>query len=86
MVDKLTNNKLKILGLYSSNYLAQYYTWEIGKLVKKNQVTLLPHLNVLEKDKILITRMCEEPGIFTNSKPYKYQDIGRYIPKKRYLR
>lgn len=56
MVDKTTNNKLKILSLYHSNYLAQYHTREMAKLLKKSHVTLLPHLNALEKEKILIAK------------------------------
>ena len=56
MVDKATDNKLKIIGLYHSNYLAQYHTREMAKLTKKSHVTLLPHLRALEKDKILIAK------------------------------
>ncbi len=53
MVDKTTDNKIRIIGLYRSNYLAQYHVREMAKLTKKSHVTLLPHLKALEKDKIL---------------------------------
>ena len=56
MVDKTTDKKLKIISLYKSDYLAQYYTREIAKLIKKSHVTLLPHLKALEKDKVLIAK------------------------------
>jgi len=56
MVDKTTDNKLRILSLYRSNYAAQYHVREIAKLTKKSHVTLLPHLQALEKDKILMPK------------------------------
>lgn len=56
MVDKATNNKLNIISLYRSNYAAQYHTREMARLTKKSHVTLLPHLNALEKDKVLIAK------------------------------
>ncbi|MEK6969170.1 MAG: nucleotidyltransferase domain-containing protein [Nanoarchaeota archaeon] len=57
MVDKMTDKKLKILSLFRSNYLAQYHTREMAKLIKKSHVTILPHLNALEKEKILIAKI-----------------------------
>ncbi|MEK7224353.1 MAG: nucleotidyltransferase domain-containing protein [Bacteroidota bacterium] len=54
MVDKTTDNKLRIFILFHSSYLAQYHTREMAKLTKKSHVTLLPHLNALVKDKVLI--------------------------------
>ena len=56
MVDKATDNKLRILSLYCSNYVAQYHTREMAKLTKKSHVTLLLHLGALEKDKVLIAK------------------------------
>ena len=56
MVDKTTNNKLKIISLFRSNYLAQYHVREMAKLTKKSHVTLLPHLKALENDKIIIPK------------------------------
>ncbi len=56
MVDKTTDNKLKIIGLYRTNYLAQYHTRQMAKLIQKSHVTLLPHLKALERDKILTAR------------------------------
>lgn len=65
MVDKATNNKLSIIGLYRSNYLAQYHTREMAKLLKKSHVTLLPHLNALEKEKILIAKMVGKNKVYS---------------------
>ena len=65
MVDKTTDNKLKIIGLYRSNYLAQYHTREIAKLIKKSHVTLLPYLKALEKDKILIAKNIGKNKVYT---------------------
>lgn len=53
MVEKITNIELEIISLFRKNYLEKYHTREIAKLLKKNHVTLLPHLKSLEKDKIL---------------------------------
>ena len=53
MVEKTTNNKLRIINLFRSDYLAQFHVREMAKLTKKSHVTLLPHLKALEKDKIL---------------------------------
>lgn len=57
MVDKTTDNKIGVIGLYRSNYLAQYHVREMGKLLKKSHVTLLPHLKALERDKILTAKI-----------------------------
>lgn len=65
MVDKTTNLKLKIISVYRSNYLAQHYTREIAKLIKKSHVTLLPHLNALEKDRILVAKTMGKNKVYT---------------------
>ena len=65
MVDKTTDNKLKILSLYRSNYLAQYHAREMARLTKKNHVTLLPHLAALEDDKILIAKTVGKNKVYT---------------------
>lgn len=65
MVDKTTNNKLKILSLYHSNYLAQYHTREMAKLTKKSHVTLLPHLKALEKEKILMAKTVGKNKVYS---------------------
>lgn len=57
MVDTITDNKLRIMGLYSSNYKASFHVREMAKLLHKNHATLLPHLRALEKDKILTAKM-----------------------------
>lgn len=56
MVDKTTDNKLRIIGLYISNYSAQCHVREMAKLTRKNHVTLLPHLKELEKDRIIVPK------------------------------
>jgi len=53
MVDNITNIKLNIISLYKSNYLSSYHIREMAKLLEKSHVTLLPHINALEKDRIL---------------------------------
>ena len=65
MVDKTTDNKLRIIGLYRSNYLAQYYTREMAKLTQKSHVTFLPHLRALEKDKVLISKKIGKNKVYT---------------------
>ncbi|MBI4159519.1 nucleotidyltransferase domain-containing protein [Candidatus Woesearchaeota archaeon] len=65
MVDKTTSNKLRIISLYRSNYLAQYHTREMAKLTKKSHVTLLPHLGALEKDKVLIAKTIGKNKVYT---------------------
>ena len=65
MVDKTTDNKLRILSLYRSNYLAKYHTREMAKLTKKSHVTLLPHLKALEKEKILLTKIIGKNKVYS---------------------
>ena len=65
MVDKTTDSKLRILSLYRANYLAHYHTREMAKLTKKSHVTLLPHLNALGKDKVLIAKMTGKNKVYT---------------------
>lgn len=65
MVDKTTNNKLKILSLYLSNYFGQYHTREMAQLLKKSHVTLLPHLNALGKEKILIAKIVGKNKVYS---------------------
>ncbi|MBI2151233.1 nucleotidyltransferase domain-containing protein [Candidatus Woesearchaeota archaeon] len=65
MVDKATDNKLKILNLYRSKYTGQYHTREMAKLINKSHVTLLPHLKALENDKILIAKIIGKNKSYT---------------------
>lgn len=65
MVDKTTDNKLLIVSLYKSDYLAQFHVREIAKLTKKSHVTLLPHLKFLEKDKILSSKIIGKNKIYS---------------------
>ncbi len=65
MVDKTTDNKLRIISLYRLNYLAQYYVREMAKLTKKSHVTLLPHLAALEKDNILAAKTVGKNKVYS---------------------
>ena len=65
MVNKITDNKSKIISLYRFNYLSQYHVREIAKLTKKSHVTLLPHLKALEKDKILISKKIGKNKVYS---------------------
>lgn len=65
MVDKTTDNKLRIVCLYRSNYSAKYHIREMARLIKKSHVTLLPHIKALEKDKILISKTVGKNKIYS---------------------
>lgn len=65
MVEKTTNNKLRIINLFRSDYLAQFHVREMAKLTKKSHVTLLPHLKALEKDKILISKTVGKNKVYS---------------------
>jgi len=65
MVDKTTYNKLGIIRLYLSNYLGQHHVREIARLTKKSHVTLLPHLNDLEKGKILSAKKMGKNKVYS---------------------
>ncbi|MDD9953962.1 MAG: nucleotidyltransferase domain-containing protein [Candidatus Woesearchaeota archaeon] len=57
MVGKTTDLKLRILDLYRKNYLARFHIREMALYMKKSHVTLLPHLDALEKDNILTVKI-----------------------------
>jgi len=65
MVEKMTNNKLKIINLFRSNYLASFHVREMAKLTKKSHVTLLPHLKALEEDKILAAKSIGKNKVYS---------------------
>ncbi len=65
MVEKTTNNKLRIISLFRSNYLAQFYIREIAKLTKKNHVTLLPHIKDLEEDKLIVPKTMGKNKVYS---------------------
>lgn len=65
MVEKATNNQLRILSLFRSNYTTQFHVREIAKLTNKSHVTLLPHLQALEKDKILVPKMVGKNKLYS---------------------
>ena len=54
MVENITNWKLRIIGLFRQDYLAGFHTRKMAKLLGTSHVTLLPHLNALEKEKVLV--------------------------------
>lgn len=65
MVDKTTDMKLRIISLYRSNYGAHHHTREMAALVQKSHVTLLPHLQSLQKDKILTAKMVGKNKVYS---------------------
>ncbi len=65
MVEKTTNNRLGIISLFRSDYLAQFHVREMAKLTKKSHVTLLPHLKESEKDKILTARTIGKNKVYS---------------------
>lgn len=65
MVEKINNIKLDIIGLYKNNYLNQFYIREMGKLIGKSHVSLLPHLKKFEKDKILLAKNIGRSRIYS---------------------
>ncbi len=64
MVDKTTDNKLKILNLYRNNYLSTHHLRGMAVLTKKSHVTLLPHLNALSKEKILLAKSIGKSKVY----------------------
>ena len=46
-------NKLNIISLFRQNYLSHFHVREMAKLIKKSHVTLLPHIQALENDRII---------------------------------
>lgn len=65
MVDKATNIQLKIINLYRQNYLVQYHVREMATIMKKSHVTLLPHLRILEKDKVLTVKTMGKNKVYS---------------------
>ncbi|MDI6737493.1 MAG: nucleotidyltransferase domain-containing protein [Nanoarchaeota archaeon] len=64
MVEKLTDLKLKILSLYRGNYLAAYHVREMARLLGASHAALLPHINSLEKEGVIVA------GKSGKSKPF----------------
>ncbi len=56
MVEKITNWKLKVISLYRGDYTASFYLREFAKLLNTSHATLTPHLESLEKDRILVSK------------------------------
>lgn len=65
MVVNITKWKMKIVGLYRKNYLATFHIREMAKLLKTSHVTLLPHLNGLEKDRIVEAKTVGKNKVFS---------------------
>ncbi|MCW4005475.1 MAG: nucleotidyltransferase domain-containing protein [Candidatus Bathyarchaeota archaeon] len=53
MVLKVTEKGLGVLSLYRTDYAVNLHVREMAKLLDISHVTLLPHLNKLESEKIL---------------------------------
>ena len=53
MVNKITEKKLSILGLFRGDYQASFHVRQMAALLRVSHPTLLPHLHDLEKDSIL---------------------------------
>lgn len=65
MVANITKWKLKIVSLYRTNYLATFHVREMAKLLKTSHVTLLPHINGLEKDTIVKAKKVGKNKVFS---------------------
>lgn len=65
MVEKTTSNKLRILSLFRSSYMAQFHVREIAKLTQKSHVTLLPHLQALEEDHVLTPKIVGKNKLYS---------------------
>ena len=89
MVKKTTNIKTEIIDLFRSDYLIQFHVRKIAKLIKKNHVTLLPHLKTLEKDKILIAKTIGKNKMyslnFENIITKNYLAISETVETTRFL-
>ncbi|MFQ5621567.1 MAG: nucleotidyltransferase domain-containing protein [Candidatus Nanoarchaeia archaeon] len=55
MVGIITNMKLEIIRQYTSNYAIKLHVRELAKNIEKSHVTLLPHLEGLKEDKVLLS-------------------------------
>ncbi len=62
MVVNLTN---EIIVLYSSNYRAKLHVREIAKLIGKNHSSIIPHLNRLESEKVMISEIVGRNKLFS---------------------
>ena len=65
MVENINNIKLEIISLYRNNYLNQFHIREMGKLVGKSHVSLLPHLKSFEEDKILLAKQVGKSKVYS---------------------
>ena len=65
MVNKPTFFQLAIINLFSSDYLSQFHIREMAKLLEKSHVTLLPHLKILEKNKVLIPKKIGKNKVYS---------------------
>ena len=53
MVDKITDLKLRIIGIYRSDYLASYHIREMARMIRVSHVTILPHIASLENERVI---------------------------------
>lgn len=64
MVEKITDLKLKIISLFRGNYLAAYHVREMARLLGASHAAILPHINSLEKEGVIVA------GKSGKSKPF----------------
>ena len=65
MVERINNIKLELISLFRGNYFNQYYIREMGKIIGKSHVSLLPHLKSFEKDKILTSKEVGKSRVYS---------------------
>ncbi len=65
MVESINNMKIDIISLYKSDYLSQFHIRQMGKLIGKSHVSLLPYLKELEKSRVLISKEVGKSKVFS---------------------
>ena len=65
MVSKINNINVKIMGLFSNNYLNQFYIRQMAKIIGKSHVSLLSHLKDLETIKVLISKNVGKSKVYS---------------------
>jgi predicted nucleotidyltransferase len=65
MVENINKIIIDIIGLYRYNYLTEFHVRQIAKLINKSHAGLLPHLNNLEKTKVLVSKEVGKSKVFS---------------------
>ena len=65
---KLSTLKVEILSIYLLDYSKSFYLREIAKRIGKSHVGLIPHLNELVKDKILVVNQVGRSKLYSLNK------------------